>query len=104
MTATEVTRIVVTSLWLITTGVLVRLRATKLATITLVGTVAAAASTAASALVAHRDLSSSSADNLHLASGIALGVVGAAGVHLLLAMPDGRVQHQLQRVLVVVAY
>ena len=104
MTATEVTRIVVVALWAVTTGVLVRLRATKLAVITAIGTVAAAASTVAAAIVAHRDLSSSSADQVFLLCGISLGVVGAAGVHLLLAMPDGRLQKQMHRVLVALAY
>ena len=86
MTATEITRIVVIALWAITTGMLVRLRSPKLASITGIGTIAAGASTAAAALVAHRDLSSSSADRLHLLTGVALGVAGAAGVQLLLAM------------------
>ena len=104
MTATEVTRIVVVALWAITTGVLVRLRAPKVAVITLVGTVAAGVSTLAAAMVAHRDLSSSTADTLHVVSGIALGVVGAAGVHLLLAMPDGRLPQPSHRVLIAITY
>ncbi|HUP71489.1 MAG TPA: histidine kinase [Acidimicrobiales bacterium] len=104
MTATEITRIVVIALWAITTGVLLRLRAPKLAIITGVGTVAAGVSTLAAALVAHRDLSASSADRLHLSSGIALGVVGAAGVHLLLAMPNGEVPQRARRMFVAFAY
>ena len=104
MTATEITRIAVIALWAITTGMLVRLRAPKLALITGIGTVAAGVSTLAAAMVAHRDLSASSADRLHLLSGIALGVVGAAGVHLLLAMPNGEVQQRSQRMLVAFAY
>jgi signal transduction histidine kinase len=104
MTATEVTRIVVCLFWMVTTGALLRLRATRLAVITWIGTAAAGASTLAALLVAHRDLSSSSADRLHLLTGIALGVVGAAGVHLLLAMPDGSVHPRPQRVLLAVAY
>jgi signal transduction histidine kinase len=104
MTATEITRIVVCLLWLITTGVLLRLRAPKIAIITGVGTVAAGLSTLAAALVAHRDLSASSADRLHLVSGSALGVVGAAGVHLLLAMPNGEVQQRSRRMFVAFAY
>ena len=104
MTATEITRIVVIALWAITTGLLMRLRAPKLAAITGIGTIAAGASTLAAALVAHRDLSSSSADRLHLLTGVALGIAGAAGVQLLLAMPDGLVQQRSQRTLLALAY
>ena len=49
MTATEITRIVVIAIWAITTGMLVRLRAPKVAAITAIGTIAAGVSTLAAA-------------------------------------------------------
>ena len=104
MTASEITRLVVVVVWAVATIALVRLRASRLATITAIGTVAAGVSTLASIAVAHRDLSASSADRLHLVTGIALGIVGGAGVHLLLAMPSGSIQPRPQRVLVAIAY
>lgn len=104
MTATDVTRLIVVGIWIIATIGLVRLRAPRLAAITAIGTVAAAASTLAGAAVAHRDLANSTADRLHLLTGITLGVVGAAGVHLLLAMPSGTIAARAHRVLVATIY
>jgi signal transduction histidine kinase len=104
MTTSEITRLVVVGLWIVATIGLMRLRAPRLAAITAIGTVAATISTLAAAAVAHRDLSASTADNLHLVAGIALGVVGAAGVHLLLAMPSGTIPARSQRVLTVFTY
>jgi signal transduction histidine kinase len=104
MTATEVTRLIVVAVWAVATVALVRLQATRLAIVTAIGTIAAATSTLAAAIVAHRDLSTASADRLHLLAGIALGVVGGAGVHLLLAMPSGLIAPKAQRVLAGLAY
>jgi signal transduction histidine kinase len=104
VTATEVTRLIVVGVWAVATIALGRLRAPRLVAITALGTVAAAASSLAAVAVAHGDLSASNADRLHLLSGIALGVVGAAGVHLLLAMPSGSIPSRSQRALVASAY
>jgi signal transduction histidine kinase len=104
MTTSEITRLVVVGLWIVATIGLMRLRAPRLAAITAIGTVAAAISTVAAAAIAHRDLSASTADNLHLVAGVALGVVGGAGVHLLLAMPSGTIPPRSHRVLAAFTY